>query len=206
RETVADAELDIEAVHLEVDDAEDVVALLPERQEISDRAKIGVVLDRDCEILAKVPREPCVRCEGDLAVPTEAEINDRIDDEIIVALAPADDGADFHAPARVGKLRHKVLVFDVEAIKEIALCRIGCDEQGAQLHRVEMIAIFVDRPWNVEPGLEPIGHTVSEFRGGIERVVGNEATGKVRLLAADEGVVEVMLTGPFADVGNLRVV
>jgi hypothetical protein len=69
-----------------------------------------------------------------------------------------------------------------------------------------MIAIAVDRPGNVEPGLEPIGHAIGEFRSGIECVVGNEAAGKLGLFAADDGVVEVVLTGPLADIGDLAVV
>src|SRR5262249_17811999 len=151
--------------------AVDVMALLSEREEIADRTKIGVVLDCQREILAKVSRKACVRGERDLAVLAEAYIDDRIDDEIPVTFAPADDGADFHAPACVGKLRHQIIVFEIETNPELALRCIGRGEQSAKLHRIGMIAIAVDRPRNVESSLKPIGDTVGEFGGRIERVV-----------------------------------
>ena len=55
----------------------------------------------------------------------QRQVDDRIDDQLVVALEPADDRADFHAEARVGEFRHQIIVLNVEAIEDFALARVG---------------------------------------------------------------------------------
>ena len=71
------------------------------------------------------------------------------------------------------------------------------------LAALEWYAVLVDGPGDVESGLEPGRHAVGEFRRGIEGVVGDQPAGKIRLGAALDRVIEMMLRGPLADFGDL---
>src|SRR5712672_3636051 len=66
-----------------------------------------------------------------------------------------------------------------------------------------IVPVLVDRPGNVEPGFEPIGHAVRKFRRSIERMMGDQPAWKVRVFASLDGIVQMMLRRPFADFDNL---
>jgi hypothetical protein len=50
-EAIADAELDIELLHLKIGNSEQLLALLRQRQEIADFAEVGIVFEADKSIL-----------------------------------------------------------------------------------------------------------------------------------------------------------
>ena len=54
RQAVANAELDVKLCDLKVGDREDLLRLFRQRQEIPDRSEVGVILDADEAILAKL--------------------------------------------------------------------------------------------------------------------------------------------------------
>src|SRR6266704_6252662 len=131
---------------------------------MGERSEVGIVFDREREVLAKVARNARVWHEGDFALAAEPDIHDRIDDELVdvtLAPTPTDDRTNLHAEPCFREFRHEVVVFDIEAIPESLLARVGYREQGAQLHRVGVeISLLVDRPRNVESGLEPVRYAV----------------------------------------------
>jgi len=69
---------------------------------MTDRAKVGVVFQGDCKVLAEVARQNA-RFGAKVTSPlrAEAEIDDGVHDEFIIALAPTDDRTNFHSPTRV---------------------------------------------------------------------------------------------------------
>jgi hypothetical protein len=67
-------------------------------------------------------------------------------------------------------------------------------------------AIPVERVRGIEADLEPVRDPVGEFERPVRRAVWDQSARKFRLLAALDRVVEVVLSGPLADVGNLGVV
>src|SRR3979490_3528301 len=75
-EAVADAEIDVEVADLEVDDAIDVVLLLAEGNEVTDRPERGVIFEADPEILAQLAGEARGRHELDVAVVAETDVDD----------------------------------------------------------------------------------------------------------------------------------
>src|SRR5580704_6689086 len=94
--TIADSGIHVETTDLEIDYSIDVVLLLVERYEVLDRTEVGVVLDTQREVFTELPRKTRRRCEYGISVMSESEINDRIDDELVIALAPTDNWPDLH--------------------------------------------------------------------------------------------------------------
>ena len=56
-----------------------------------------------------------------LAKSTEAYVDDRIDDELILGIAAADNGADFQRKAGLRERRRLVAELEIDAIEECAL-------------------------------------------------------------------------------------
>src|SRR5215471_295071 len=90
-QTISHARIHVEAPNLEIDNGINVVLLLVEGQPALQRSKIGIILDPDCQILAELAREARGRHELRSAVLSKPEVDDRIDDELVIALAPTDD-------------------------------------------------------------------------------------------------------------------
>jgi hypothetical protein len=139
-----------------------------------------------------VMRETGGRRERVLTVLPEADVDDRIDDELPVVLAPAEDRPNLHVPPELGELRHGVAQFEIDAAEELALVGIGADEQLPDLGGIGIEpAVLVDRIRRVEAHLPPIGDAVGPFAGPVQRMVGNDTAWKLGLLASDEGIVRV---------------
>src|SRR6202011_3554690 len=103
-----------EHAELEVGDGKQRVLLIAELLEIPDLTEIGVVLEPDGEIRAELFRQPRRRGEVGLAIFSEADIDDRVDDELVVALADADDGADLHPEPGLREFRRRVRELEVD--------------------------------------------------------------------------------------------
>src|SRR5262245_15069202 len=69
-----------------------------------------------------------------------------------------------------------------------------------------MEAITVESVWCVEAQLEPIRDAVGKFERRIRCVIGDQSAWKFRVPASLDCIVEMVLRGPFADVGNLSIV
>ena len=66
--------------------------------------------------------------------------------------------------------------------------------------------MLVDRVRRIEAHLPPVRNAIGPFSGALKRVVGNERAGKVRLFAAEEGVVVMQLKRPLSNLSDLGVV
>ncbi len=206
-QAVSDAGIDIEAADLEISDGIDVVLLLVERQKILRRPEVGVILDPDPMVLADLVRKARRGREVDIAVLAKTEVHDRIDDELIVVLAPADDRPDLHVPLGLRKLRHRVAELEVDAVEELPLVGMGRDEQLPDLGGIGIGGqVLIDCERGVEAHLPPIGDAIGPLSGAVERMVRNQGAGKFGLLAAAEGIVHVQLKRPLPDLGDLGVI
>jgi hypothetical protein len=59
--------------------------LLIEGQPALQRSKIGIILDPDCQILTEIAREARGRHELRPAILSKPEVDDRVDDELVIA-------------------------------------------------------------------------------------------------------------------------
>src|SRR6516165_3172757 len=149
---VADPSIHIPAADLEIGDGIDVVLLLVERNDIPDRSQSSVVLYPKRQVLTELAVKLCGGREGGIATVAKSDINDRIDDELIVAAAETDDGPDFQIPSSLGKSRRGVAELEIHAIEERALGSVGGYEQLSNLEGIgKELAIAVDRVGGVKP-------------------------------------------------------
>ena len=100
RQTISHASIYVEAPDLEIDYRINVVLLLVEGQPALQRAEIGVILDPDRQILAEIAREARSRRENRSPVLSKPDVHDGVEDELVIALAPTDNGPDLHVPLR----------------------------------------------------------------------------------------------------------
>ena len=133
RQAVTDAEVDVKDAELEIRYGEQSVLLTGKLGEITDLAEVGVIFEAGIEVLAELTRDPRGRCEVRFAVFSEADVDNRVNDELIFAVADADDGADLQGKAGLRKGRRLVAEFEVDAVEEAAFGGIGDDEQAAGL-------------------------------------------------------------------------
>src|SRR5216683_468805 len=206
REAIAEPKFDIDHADFEIGHGKERMLLLLQRKEIPDLPKVGIVLGADEEILAKLAREPGRRQEIGFATSAKTHVDDGIDDELPILVAPSEDRADFHGVDLLREPRKIVAEFKIHAVEEIAFVRVRNDKQVSNFGPVREQLPIARREWEIKPELPPIENSVGEFRRTIERMVGNEAAGKVRLFAAVERVIEMLLNGPLADLGNVGVV
>ena len=106
-----------------------------------------------------------------------------------------------------GELRHGVAELKVDTVEERPLGRIRSNEELSNLCGVGIgCEILVDRKRRVEAHFPPVGNAVGPFARTLKGTIGNEAAGKIRLLAPNEGVVRMQLERPLTDFGNFGVV
>src|SRR5215471_16361263 len=207
RQTISDTRVYVETPDLEIDHRIDVVLLLVEGQPPLQRSKIGIILDPDCQILAKIAREARGRHELRPAILSKPEVDDRVDDELVIALAPTDDWPDLHVPAGLGELRHSVAELEIDAVEELPLGCVWNDEQLSDLGGIGIgRQLLINRIRRVEAHLPPVRDAIGPFAGALKRVIGNKPAGEIGLLAAHEGVVVMQLKRPLSDLRDLSVV
>src|SRR6516164_3360449 len=100
REAVAGAKLNVDRSHFEIRDCKQLVALLLQRQKITDLAVVCVVFEADEPVVAKIAGEPHRRCEICFARGAEAYIYDWVDDELPFFVSDPDDGPNLQPPLR----------------------------------------------------------------------------------------------------------
>src|SRR5208337_3652215 len=103
---------------------------------MSDLAKIGIVFKSKGKILLEFVSQPNRRREVDGPVMAGSKINDRVDDELEIAVSHPDDRAQFDAKPGLPELRRDVAELKISAIKKIALRRVRSDEQCADFEGV----------------------------------------------------------------------
>src|SRR5262245_44449902 len=109
-------------------------------------SEIRVVFEADPGRFINLVRKAGRRRKSVLAVTPEADVDDRIDDELPVVLAPAPDRSDLHVPPELGELRHGVAELEIDAAEELPLLGIGRDEQLSDLDSIGVEpAILVNR-------------------------------------------------------------
>src|SRR5579871_4928915 len=84
---IADAEIYAENTELEVGYHEQCVLLLEQRLEVAYLAEVRIVFESSIEIGTELARDPRSRREVGFAILAEADIDDRIDDELVGAVA-----------------------------------------------------------------------------------------------------------------------
>jgi hypothetical protein len=137
-------------------------------------------------------------------LPAPGEIDDRVDDEFPLRIAPADDRPHLHREVYRHERPARKVVFEVDAVEEVLLRRIRRDELGAELEIVRQeLALFVHRPRDIEAELEPRRHAVGEFGGAIEGMVVDQGARICRLGQPFDRVVEVLLHRELADLVDL---
>src|SRR6266478_8891239 len=142
----------IEATDLEIGHGIDVMLLLVEGQKIAQRPEIGVVLDAECEVLAKISRDARRRREYRVCIRPESDIDNRIDDELIIVLTDADDRPNLKIQLGFREARCRVAELEIHPIEKFALGRVGGDEQLSDLACIRReLARVVNCKWRVKP-------------------------------------------------------
>jgi len=95
--------------------------LLIQRFEVADLAEVGIIFQTDEQVRTQFAREPGGGGKICLSVFAEAEVDDRIDDELVDCIADADDRSDFKPEARLREGRRLVTELKVDAIEEVSL-------------------------------------------------------------------------------------
>src|SRR5216684_2023873 len=132
--------------------------------------------------------------------------HDRVDDEFVVGVADADDGPYLQPKPCLRKFRGGVAELEIDAIEKVALVGVGRDEQGPQFEGVRQKLPVLDGEGQIKSDFPPVGHAVGEFRRAVYAMMGNEATGKRRLLEAAADIVEMLLDRELAGRSNARIV
>jgi hypothetical protein len=81
-EAAADAELDVDVFHLEIGDHVQFLVLLLQRQDVTDFSVEGIIFEADKSIVAQIAGEPRRRRKIGFAAWAEADIDNRVDDEL----------------------------------------------------------------------------------------------------------------------------
>ena len=118
-----------------------------------------------------------------------------------------------HALAeRLGDLARRDLAprhgaqFEIDAVEELTLVRIGRHEKSSQLEAIGQELPILHSERQIKAKLPPIRQAVSEFRRTVEAAIRPEASRKRRQGLTARDIVEVLLNGPLAYRGNRRVV
>src|SRR4030081_2250932 len=97
RQSVTNAKIHAEDTELEIRHREQGVLLIGKVCKVPDLAKISIIFETYEQIR---PQFSCQACRGRKALLTkfsEADIDDRVEDEFVVRVANADDGPDLHS-------------------------------------------------------------------------------------------------------------
>src|SRR5262249_50899342 len=159
--------------------------LIAERLEISEPAPIGVVFESKIQVLVDFSRHAGCGREMRLAKSTEAYVDDRIDDELILGIAAADNRADFQCKPGLGERRRLVAELEIDAIEEGAFCGMGGNKQRPELERIGVKSIVLDRERQIEPDLPPVGEAIGEFRRAVDAVVGDQPARERRIFYSE---------------------
>src|SRR5262249_36961297 len=96
------------------------------------------------QILVDFPCHTRRGSEMRLAELSEAYVDDRIDDELILGIAAADNGADFQRKAGLRERWRLVAEFEIDAIEEGAFCGMWGDKQRPELERIGVEFLVAD--------------------------------------------------------------
>ena len=77
----------------------------------------------DGEILTEIPCEAGSRGEIRTTILSNPKVDDRVDNEFVITLTPADDRAHLNEPSRIQKLRHGVAELEIDAVEKFPLRR-----------------------------------------------------------------------------------
>jgi hypothetical protein len=84
---------------------------------------------------------------------------------------------------------------------------VGYRKQHSQLDIVgQELPLFIHRPGNVEPELEPGRHTIGELRRFVQCMVRDQRAGISGRWDAGDGVVDVLLDGELTNLVDVGVV
>jgi len=128
----------------EIGDGKQRVLLVGEPVEVPDLAEIAVVLESCEQVVAELPRNASGRSEMLFSKSAEMDIDDRIDDELVVAVSHPDDGTNLHREAGLGEWRCLVAEFEVHAVEKIALFGMRRNKQRSQLEGVRIEALVLN--------------------------------------------------------------
>ena len=178
REPEAHPEIDIEHTQLEIGHRKQQLLLLLKRQGVRYLAEVGIILSADVEVLAELAREPDGRGKIRFTIPSAGEIDDRIDDELPLLVAPADDRPHLDVEQRRREAGCAVGKFEVDAIEEIAIGRVRNNKQSPDLGAVreEVIAakrLFARKGW---PVIDVTRRSVEETAAKIINMVNDRTT------------------------------
>src|ERR1019366_7127736 len=90
-QSVTNAEVHVKDAELEIGHGEQSVLLIGKLRKVPDLAKVGIIFEPDEQIGAELSCEACCRSKVRLAIFSEADIHDRVDDELVVRIADTDD-------------------------------------------------------------------------------------------------------------------
>src|SRR5258708_29299912 len=110
--------------------------LLGNRLEVADLSEIGIVFEAGVQVRAELPRQPGRGREIRLAILSEADIDDRVDDEFVLGVTEADDGTDLQRKPGLGEGRGFVAEFEIDAVEEIALFHARPNAQRSHRKRI----------------------------------------------------------------------
>src|SRR5258708_2048950 len=142
--------------------------------------KIRIIFETHEQILVEPSRHAYRGRKVRLAIFSEADVHDRVNDEFIVRVAHTNDGPDFERKSRLREFRRRVAELEIDAVEKIVLVGVGRDEQGAQLEGVREELLILDREGQIEPDFPPAGHALTESRRPVDGWVGDETPRKRR--------------------------
>jgi hypothetical protein len=79
--------------------------LIGQFPEVPDFPEVGIIFEADEQIRVKFARKACGRREVRLAIFSESNVDDRVDDEFVVRIADADDRPYFKPESGLRELR-----------------------------------------------------------------------------------------------------
>src|ERR1700730_16577073 len=110
---------------------------LPGRGEkVRDPSEVIVLLQRYLVFFRQGQRQARRRHEFELRESIPRVIHDGIENKIESAEVSADDGTDLGGVGSFVPMGRIEAEFKIDAVEELALGRVGSDEQGAELHAI----------------------------------------------------------------------
>src|SRR6266566_4590313 len=170
------------------------------RRETAADAEIDIELaelevrDREQRVLL-LPQRQEMPDLSELAVVFEA------DEEILAQLAGE--------PGRRRKLGLALVAqsYVDDGIYDELPIRIANPDDRPHLDAVgQELTAAIDGKRRIKPKLPPLGDAVGQFRSAVETVIRDQSARKLRSGAALQNVIEMLLEGPLADLGDLGVV
>src|ERR1700674_3466256 len=80
-------------------------------------------------------------------------------------------------------------------------------KESSHLDAVEQeLAAAIDGKGRIKPKLPPLADAVSQFRSAVETMIRDQSARKLRPGGALQNVIEMLLKGPLADLGDLGVI